>query len=127
MNKFIVVASFACDGGCDPDLYSSQWLVGSFDTIEDCIEAAKKDLVSVAKDHYECVFDSEEFDSEAEYYEALTVNIEKYLSEQYLTATAAILTDLDNGRKSVEILSNDFVDSDYTDQRQIVNYFIHKV
>jgi hypothetical protein len=127
MNKFIVVASFTCHDGCEDDIFTSQWLVGSFDDIDDCIEAAKKDLVDVARDHYECILESEEFDSEEEYYDAIAENVENYISEQYPTAVSAILTDLDNSRKSVELLSNDFVDDNYTDQRQIVKYYIHKI
>jgi hypothetical protein len=127
MNKFIVVASFTCHDGCEDEIFNSQWLIGSFDDIDDCIEAAKKDLVDVAKDHYECVLESEEFDSEEEYYDAIAENVENYISEQYPTAVSAILIDLDNGRKSVEILSNDFIDGEYTDQRQIVKYYIHKI
>lgn len=127
MDKFIVVASFTCHDTCEDEIFNSQWLVGSFDDLDDCIEAAKKDLVDVAKDHYECVLESEEFDSEEEYYDAIAENVENYLREQCLTAVSAILIDLNNGRKSVEILSNDFIDDNYTDQRQVVNYFIHKV
>lgn len=127
MNKFIVVASFTCHDVCEDEIFNNQWLVGSFDDIDDCIEAAKKDLIFVATDHYECVLESEEFDSEEEYYDAIAENVENYIREQYPTAVSAILTDLDKGRKSVEILSNDFVDDDYTDQRQVVSYFIHKV
>jgi hypothetical protein len=127
MNKFIVVASFTCHDVCEDEIFNSQWLVGSFDDIDDCIEAAKKDLVDVAKDHYECVLEGEDFDSEEEYYDAMAENVENYLSEQCPTAIGAILIDLDNGRKSVEILSNDFVDDNYTDQRQVVSYFIHKI
>ena len=127
MNKFIVVASFVCHDVCEDEIFNSQWLVGSFDNLDDCIEAAKKDLVDVAKDHYECVLESEEFDSEEEYYDAIAENVENYLREQCPTAVSPILIDLDMGRKSVEILSNDFVDDNYTDQRQVVSYFIHTV
>ena len=69
----------------------------------------------------------EEFDSEEDYYDEIAENVELYLKDQHQTAVSAILIDLDNGRKSVEILSNDFTDDNYTDQRQIVNYFIHKI
>lgn len=127
MNKFIVVASFVCHDICEDEIFNSQWVVGSFDNLDDCIEAAKKDLVDVAKDHYECVLESEEFDSEEEYYDAIAENVENYLREQCPTAVSSILIDLDTGRKSVEILSNDFVDDNYTDQRQVVSYFIHTV
>ena len=127
MEKYLVVAGFTSHDCCEDEIYSNQWLVGSFDDIDDCIEAAKKDLVDTARDHFECILEVEEFDSEEDYYDEIAENVELYLKDQHQTAVSAILIDLDNGRKSVEILSNDFTDDNYTDQRQIVNYFIHKI
>ena len=126
MEKFIVVANFACDGGCDPDLYSSQWLVGAFDTVDECVSASLKDLGKVAQDHYECVLDEEEFDSEEEYYDAIAGNVDNYCSVRWEREANGILDDLEM-RGSSEIMSNDFVDANYTDQRQIVKYYIHKL
>ena len=127
MEKYFVVASFTSYDGYEDEIFNNQWLVGSFDDLDECIEAAKKDLVDVAKDHYECVLDPDEFDSEEDYESSIKRHVEDYLGDQYITTVDAILIDLDNGRKSVEILSNDYVDTDLTDQRQVVNYFIHKI
>lgn len=126
MEKFIVVANFACDGGCDPDLYASQWLVGTFDTVDECVSASLKDLGKVAGDHYECVLSEEEFDSEDEYYDKIAEDIDQYCSGHWEREANGILDDLEM-RGSSEIVSNDFVDSNYTDQRQIVKYYIHKL
>jgi hypothetical protein len=125
MEKFIVVANFACDGGCNPDLFANQWLVGTFNTIDECIQASLEDLKKVAKDHYECVLPDDEFE-EDEYTEVVAECVENYLGDPWERYYDGIVDDLEL-RGSSEILSNDFVDSAYTDQRQIVKYFIHKL
>lgn len=125
MEKFIVVANFACDGGCDPDLYSSQWLVGTFDTIDECVYASLKDLTEVAHDHYECVIVGDELE-EDEYESLVADKVEEYVSDHWERAVDNILADLAIGN-SAEIVSNDFIDYEYTDQRQIVKYYIHKL
>jgi hypothetical protein len=122
MEKFIVVANFACDGGCDPDLYSSQWLVGTFDTVDECVSASLKDLSVVARDHYECVLSGDEL----EYESLLASKVEEYISDHWEREANGILDDLDMGG-SAEIMSNDVVDADYTYQRQLVKYYIHKL
>ena len=132
MEKFIVVANFACDGGCDPDLYSSQWLVGTFNTVDECVSASLKDLCDVACDHYECVIPEEEYyDDEGEVKEeAYRVAIEDcafaYCKGRWEREVNGILDDLEMSGSS-EIMSNDFVDAAYTEQRQIVKYYIHKL
>ena len=126
MEKFIVVANFACNEACEDELYSSQWPVGTFDTVDECVSASLKDLGKVAQDHYECVLDEEEFDSEEEYYDAIAENIENYCSSYLKRDANGILDDLEI-RGSSEIVFNDFIDSNYTDQRQIVKYYIHKL
>ena len=126
MEKFIVVANFACDGGCDPDLYSSQWLVGTFDTVDECVSASLEDLGKVAGDHYECILGEEEFDSEDEYSDVITESVERYCKGRWEREANGILDDLEISGSS-EIMSNDFVDANYTDQRQIVKYYIHKL
>jgi hypothetical protein len=132
MEKFIVVANFACEDNCESDLYSSQWLVGTFNTIEECIEASRKDLIDVACDHYECVIPEEEYYDdeggvkEEEYRKALEDCAFAYCEDRWERAVDKILADLAIGN-SAEIVSNDFIDDEYTDQRQIVKYYIHKL
>ena len=125
MEKFIVVANFACNEACEDELYSSQWLVGTFNTVDECIQASLEDLKKVAKDHYECVLPEDEFE-EDEYESQLAENVEEYISDYWEREANGILDDL-TLRGSAEIISNDFVDADYTDQRQIVKYYIHKL
>lgn len=125
MEKFIVVANFACNEACEDELYSSQWLVGTFNTVDECIQASLEDLKKVAKDHYECVLPEDEFE-EDEYESLLAEKVEEYVSDYWEREANGILNDL-TLRGSAEIISNDFVDADYTDQRQIVKYYIHKL
>ena len=35
-----------------------------FDTVEECVEASRKDLIDVACDHYECIVPEDEFYTE---------------------------------------------------------------
>lgn len=132
MEKFIVVANFACDGGCDPDLYSSQWLVGTFNTIDECISASLKDLCDVACDHYECVIPEEEYYNEEgevkeeEYRKVIEDCAFEYCKDRWERKIDDILVSL-KAENSAEIVSNDFIDDEYTDQRQIVKYYIHKL
>jgi len=126
MEKFIVVANFTCHDTCEDDLYTSQWLVGTFDKVEDCIEASRKDLGRVAQDHFECVLCEEEFESEKEYYDAIAENVANYCSDRWEAMIGGIEVEL-NTSNSVETMSNDFIDSEFTDQRQIVKYYIHKI
>jgi hypothetical protein len=126
MEKLIVVANFTCHDACEDDLYTSQWLVGTFDTVDECIYASLKDLGKVANDHFECVLNEEEFDSEEDYYDALAENVESYCYEHWERRTDDLLASL-KVENSAEIVSNDFIDDEYTDQRQIVKYYIHKV
>lgn len=125
MEKFIVVANFACHDACEDDLYSSQWLVGTFDTVDGCVSASLEDLYVVAHDHYECVLPDDELE-EDEYESQLAEKVEEYISDRWEREANGILDDLAL-RGSAEIMSNDFVDADYTDQRQIVKYYIHKL
>lgn len=126
MERFIIVANFTCHDACEDDLYTSQWLVGTFETVDECMSASLKDLGKVAGDHFECVLCEEEFDSEEEYQDALAENVETYCSDRWERETEKILDELKISN-SVEIMSNDFVDDEFTDQRQIVKYYIHKI
>jgi hypothetical protein len=126
MEKLIVVANFTCYDACEDDLYTSQWLVGTFETVDECISASLKDLGRVASDHFECVLNEEEFDSEEDYYDALAENVENYCYEHWERKTDDLLDSL-KVENSAEIVANDFIDDEYTDQRQNVKYYIHKV
>lgn len=126
MEKLVVVANFTCYDACEDDLYTSQWLVGIFDTVDECVSASLKDLGKVASDHFECILNEEEFDSEEDYYDALAENVENYCCEHWERRTDDILVNL-KIENSAEIVVNDFTDDEYTDQRQSVKYYIHKV
>lgn len=125
MEKLIVVANFACEDNCESDLYSSQWLVGTFNTIDECVSASLEDLTKVAHDHYECVLVGDELEKD-EYESQLASKVEEYVSDHWERAVDKILADLAIGN-SAEIMANDFIDDEYTDQRQIVKYYIHKL
>ena len=126
MEKYFVVASFVCHDGCEDEVYNSQWKVGMFNTVDECRAAGLKDLTQVAQDHYECVLDSEEFDSEEEYLDAIAENVENYVSEHWEATQECIETDLKN-RDSAVFLTVDFIDSEFTDQRQVVTYCMYKM
>jgi hypothetical protein len=126
MEKFIVVANFACNEACEDELYSSQWLVGTFDTVDECVSASLKDLCDVACDHYECVLEEDEFETEEEYRKVIEDCAFAYCKGHWEREANGILDDLEMSG-SAEIMSNDFVDAAYTDQRQIVKYYIHKL
>jgi hypothetical protein len=126
MEKYLVVANFTCHDACEDDLYTSQWAVGTFNTVDECIYASLKDLGKVANDHFECILSAEEFDSEEDYYDALAANVESYCYEHWEATIGSIEIGLASGN-SVELLANDFVDSEFTDQRQIVKYYMYRV
>lgn len=125
MEKYLVVANYTCHDACEDDLYSSQWLVGTFFSREECLIASRKDLSKVAQDHYECVL-YDAFDSEEDYLDAITEYVEDYCSEHWVAKTEDIEISLASGN-SAELLANDFVDDEFTDQRQIVKYYMYRV
>lgn len=126
MEKYFVIASFVCHDDCENEVYSSQWKVGVFNTIDECRAAGLKDLTEVAQDHYECVLDGEEFDSEEEYLEAIAEYVEDYVGEHWEATLECIETDLKN-RDCAVFLTVDFTDNDFTEQRQVVNYCMYKM
>lgn len=125
MEKLIVVANFVCEENCEDELYSSQWLVGIFNTIDECMSASLEDLYKVAHDHFECVVPEEEFE-EDEYDKVLVDKIKDYISDHWKREANKIIDDL-TLEGSSEILSNDFIDGEHTDQRHIIKYYIHKI
>ena len=126
MEKYFVVASFVCHDGSEDEIYNSQWKVGIFDTVDECMAAGLKDLTQVAQDHYECVLDAEEFDSEEEYLDAIAENVENYVGEHWEAPSDCIEIDL-NARDCAVFLTVDFIDSEFTDQRQVVTYCMYKM
>ena len=131
MEKYLVVANFACHDGCEDDLYSSQWLVGTFNTVEECLEASLKDLVDVACDHYECVIPEDEYYNEdgevtEDYKKAVEDKAFTYCKDRWEASMEDVLRDLEVNN-SAEFIVNDFIDDEFTDQRQIVKYNIYKL
>lgn len=126
MEKYFVVANFTCYDACEDDLYTSQWLVGTFFTFEECTKASLEDLGKVAGDHFECVLCEEEFDSEDEYYNVIAEKVEEYCSDHWEATIDSIEISLASSN-SAELLTNDFIDSEFTDQRQIVKYYLYRV
>ena len=86
----------------------------------------------MACDHYECVIPEEEYYDdegdvkEEEYRKALEDCAFAYCENRWEAMLGGITVGF-NTSNSVEILSNDFIDDEYTDQRQIVKYYIHKL
>lgn len=60
MKNYLVLCSFASYAEDDCELFTNQWTVGSFDTLEDCYEACKQDALQVALDAYENMYDDDE-------------------------------------------------------------------
>jgi hypothetical protein len=132
MEKYFVIANFTCHDACEDDIYSSQWLVGTFNTVEECVEASRKDLIDVACDHYECIVPEEEYyDNEGElkeeeYRKAIEDLAFDYCSDHWAAKIEDIELSLASGN-SAELIANDFIDDEYTDQRQIVKYYMYRV
>ena len=131
MEKYLVVANFTCHDGCEDDLYTSQWLVGTFTTVEECMEASRKDLIDVACDHYECAIPEEEYYNEEgelteEYRKVIEDKAFEYCENRWEATIGSVEIGLASNN-SVELLANDFIDDDYTDQRQIVKYYMYRV
>ena len=53
MKNYLVLCNFASCAEDDYDLFTNQWTVGSFDTLEECYEACREDALQVARDVYE--------------------------------------------------------------------------
>lgn len=122
---FVVIASYISHDGCEDELYTSQWCVGTFNSIQEGLNAAERDLHKVAKDHYECVLCKDEYDTEDDFNEALKNHIDEYLSEVWKRDLINIEASLDQAG-SAESLSNDFC-CDVTDQRQLIKYYIYNL
>lgn len=60
MKNYLVLCSFASYAEDDYELFTNQWTVGSFDTLEECYEACRQDALQVAKDAYENMYDDDE-------------------------------------------------------------------
>jgi hypothetical protein len=62
MKNYLVLASFAGYDKNEDELFTNQWTVGSFDTLEECYGACEKDIEQVAKDTFEPAYDADEAD-----------------------------------------------------------------
>lgn len=62
MKNYLVLCNFASYAEDDCELFTNQWTVGSFDTLEECYEACRKDALQVARDAYEGMYDENEED-----------------------------------------------------------------
>ena len=57
MKNYLVLCNFAGYAENDYELYTNQWTVGTFDTLEECYEACRQDALQVAQDAYEGMYD----------------------------------------------------------------------
>lgn len=62
MKNYLVLCNFAGYTENDYELYTNQWTVGTFDTLEECYEACRQDALQVAQDTYEGMYDENEQD-----------------------------------------------------------------
>ena len=62
MKNYLVLCNFASYAEDDYELFTNQWTVGSFDTLEECYEACRKDALQVARDAYEGMYDEDELE-----------------------------------------------------------------
>lgn len=60
MKNYLVLCNFASYVEDECELFTNQWTVGSFDTLEECYEACEKDIKQVAYDTYKCVYNEDE-------------------------------------------------------------------
>lgn len=62
MKNYLVLCNFASYAEDEYELFTNQWTVGSFDTLEECYEACRQDTLQVAKDAYENCYDEDELE-----------------------------------------------------------------
>ena len=62
MKNYLVLCNFASYAEDEYELFTNQWTVGSFDTLEECYEACRQDALQVAKDAYENCYDEDELE-----------------------------------------------------------------
>ena len=62
MKNYLVLANFAGYDKNEDELFTNQWTVGSFDTLEECYEACREDIFQVAKDTFGPIYDTDEAD-----------------------------------------------------------------
>ena len=110
--KYLVLACFAGHTDDDNELWTNQWLVGTFDSLEECCAESEKDLEQVARDSLECRFENEEeFERE----------VQNYLSTKEMICR----TDLDfKEQHPAIILSNDYWTNDH---HEIIDYIVVKI
>ena len=125
MEQYLVIANFACHDDNEYELYANQWPVGIFESLDECYRHAREDLKQVGRDHYECILDTDEFDSAAEFELELENRALDYISE-HITFSASSVRDSLCRPGHAEIIANDFECGD-TNQRQIVKYMVYKL
>lgn len=122
MEQYLVVANFACHDYNDSDLYTSQWMVGTFDTLDECYRASYNDLKQVGRDYYEGIVDADEFETEAEVNIAIDTKVLDYVDDRIICSEKSARESIDSYGHA-EIISNDFGVS----QRQITKYVAYKL
>lgn len=60
MKNYLVLCNFAGYDLSENELFTNQWTVGSFDTLEECYKACEDDMEQVGRDAYEGMFDEDE-------------------------------------------------------------------
>ena len=60
--NYLLLANFAGYDKDEEELFTNKWTVGSFDTLEECYEECEKDIMQVATDTFEPMFDEDEVD-----------------------------------------------------------------
>lgn len=68
MKKYLLIGSFAGYDCNECEVASNPFVVGAFDTIEDCKHAVIKDIRDCAKENADCIFNSEDEEDEKEKY-----------------------------------------------------------
>jgi hypothetical protein len=112
MNKYLVLACFSAHNMDDDELWSNQWLVGTFESLEECYTKCENDLEQVGKDSLEGRYDDEEeFEEEVKFYLS-GKEISHRTEDDFI------------GNNPVTILSNDY----WTDEhREMINYIVVKI
>ena len=113
MSKYLLLCTFSGYEVSDTELISNNWKVGEFDSIEECYEEGLDDIIQVAKDSLEYLYEEDE--------EVYSKEFKKYINgynkiyhsgEDFKLCTP------------VEILSNIY----WNDLRQeLLNYIVIKI
>lgn len=58
--NYLLLANFAGYDKDEDELFTNQWTVGTFDTLEECYAECEKDIRQVATDTFESAYDEDE-------------------------------------------------------------------